>query len=206
MHPNRGKIQAQGCQQVSKVTVALLRPTGFNIRLMTNSRTRVLTDAVQIPDHVYTMTEGIFQIGADGVDVEAIVRDIQESVEEKIRAGEFPDPTIAQAERHNLAYLQNQDTFMDYYMACLREAVYVDINDYEIRERRRFGSGLLVHLKRSIWSMLKFYTYRLWSQQNQANGLMVAAIDGMDQKSSRKIEALEARVAALEAKFGNRDS
>ena len=129
------------------------------------------------------MNKCIFRIGADNVDVENIVREIQDTVQEKIQAGEYPDPTIAQAERHNLSFLQNQDDFMDYYMACLREAVYVDINDFEIRERRQLASRPLIKLKQSIWNMLKFYTYRLWSQQNQANGLIVAAIDGMDQKN-----------------------
>jgi hypothetical protein len=156
------------------------------------------------------MSQPLFEIGADGIDTEALVRDIRDTVEQKIRDGVFPDPSVAQAEKPHLAYLGSVDTLMDYYMGCLRQAVFVDINDFEIRERRRFGSGMLKRLKHGIWSLLRFYTYRLWSQQNQANGLLVAAVDGIDQKSARKlavqqarIDTLEQRIAELESKLGS---
>ena len=42
----------------------------------------------------------------------------------------------------------------------------------EIYERRARFTKPLVVLKRAIWKLLKFYTYRLWSQQNQVNGLL----------------------------------
>lgn len=152
------------------------------------------------------MSQPLFEIGADGINAEAIVREIRETVEQKVRDGLLPDPAAARAERHNLAYLRDQDSLMEYYMACLREAVYVDINDFEIHERRRFGAGALKALKTTIWKLLKFYTYRLWSQQNQANGLLVAAVDGIDQKLSRKVSEQEARIQALEEKLAALDA
>lgn len=145
------------------------------------------------------MVEPLFQIGAEGVDTERIVQDIQRAVDEKIAQGIYPDAEIARAERHNLAHLQDEDAFMDYYMNCLRQASHVDINDFEIRERRRGAfAPVLVRIKKAVWKLLVFYTYRLWSQQNQVNGLLVAAVDGMDRKNVRKIQQLEARVAELE--------
>jgi hypothetical protein len=59
---------------------------------------------------------------------------------------------------------------------------------------------MLVALKKVIWGLLKFYTYRLWSQQNQVNGLLVTAIEGLDEKYAAKIKQLEERVAKLEKK------
>ena len=151
------------------------------------------------------MTDSIFQIGAEGIDTDRLVGEIQKSVEEKVRDGIYPDPEIARVERHNLKNLQTQDAFMDYYMNCLRQAAHVDINEFEIRERRSFLAPALVAIKKVVWKLLVFYTYRLWSQQNQVNGLLVAAVDGMDRKNLRKIRDLEARVAALEsAKDANR--
>ncbi len=150
------------------------------------------------------MAEPLFEIGAEGIDTEQIVREIQQAVDEKVEQGIYPDPAIARAERHNLQHLQNEDAFMDYYMNCLRQAAYVDINEFEIRERRQgFATPFLLKLKKTIWKLLVFYTYRLWSQQNQVNGLMVAAVDGMDRKNVRKIQALEARITELERKFGD---
>ena len=65
-----------------------------------------------------------------------------------------------------LQNLRDEEEFMEFYLGCLRDAVFVDINDFEIVERRQRFSRALVALKRSIWNLLKFYTYRLWSQQN----------------------------------------
>jgi hypothetical protein len=147
------------------------------------------------------MTNPLFQIGAEGVDAGQVMADIQAAVARKAAAGAYRDVRIAQAERTNLATLQDDEAFLRYYLDCLRSAASVDINDFDIRERRRLGAGLLVGLKKAIWALLKFYTYRLWSQQNQVNGLLVTAVEGLDEKYRSRLADLEQRLAALE---GNR--
>jgi hypothetical protein len=152
------------------------------------------------------MNEDLFQIGAPDVDTGKIVSEIQAAVEDKTAQGLYPDELIARAERHNLKHLQDHGAFVEYYMNCLRQAAYVDISDFEIRERRRGVGPLLVALKRSIWNLLRFYTYRLWSQQNQVNDLLVTGIEGIDRKQDEKRRELERRVAELEARLADRDS
>lgn len=147
------------------------------------------------------MSEPDIQIGAEGVDVEAIVRQIRERVAERQARGEYDDATVARAERYNLANLKDDDEFLDRYLACLRQAVTVDINDFEIVERRAIGAPLLKLLKRVIWSLLRFYTYRLWSQQNQANGMLLAATEIIANRNREHMQALEERVAALEQRL-----
>jgi len=139
------------------------------------------------------MAEPLFEIGADGVDVDAVVADIRRRVDEKVAAGAYADARIARAERTNLANLKNEDQFIGFYLQCLRDAVFVDISDFEIHERRSGFAPLLILLKKLIWKLLKFYTYRLWSQQNQVNGLLVTAIQGLDEKYEARLRALEAR-------------
>lgn len=138
-------------------------------------------------------------INAPGVDTAAIVEDIRRRVSEKIETGAYDDAVIARAERANLANLTDDDQFFTFYLRCLRDAVFVDISDFTIRERRRHLSGLLIALKKTLWKLLKFYTYRLWSQQNQVNGLIVTAVEGLDEKYSERIEELERRIAKLES-------
>lgn len=152
------------------------------------------------------MTQDLFEIGAPDIDTERIVREIQASVEDKTAQGLYPDEMIARAERHNLKHLQDHAAFVEYYMNCLRQAAYVDISDFEIRERRRGVGPLLVALKKSIWNLLRFYTYRLWSQQNQVNDLLVTGIEGVDRKQDEKRRDLERRVAELEARLADGDS
>jgi hypothetical protein len=148
------------------------------------------------------MSENLFEINAPGVDAEKLVAEIRAAVEQKAGAGVYADARIARAERLNLAHLRDADEFLNFYLKCLRDAVFVDIADFPIRERRRCFGPALVALKKVIWGLLKFYTYRLWSQQNQVNGLLVTAIEGVDQKYAAKIQELERRVQALEKQAG----
>ena len=141
----------------------------------------------------------LFTAYAPGVDVEAVIRDIEQTVARKTEEGVYDDARVARAERSNLATLQDRDAFQDFYLKCLREVALVDISDFDIRERRRGLAPLLVKFKKVVWSVLKFYTYRLWSQQNQVNSLLVTAVESTDQKYADKIAALEKRIAALES-------
>ncbi len=150
------------------------------------------------------MSDECFQIGAEGIDTTAVVAGIREEVDRKIREGVYADARIAVAERMNLSMLQQDDAFAGFYLRCLRDAVYVDISDFEIRERRAGLAPVLVKVKRAIWSALKFYTYRLWSQQNEVNGLLVTGIEGIDEKVSAQVRKLEARIAELEKRVGDR--
>jgi len=146
------------------------------------------------------MNDTIFKIGTTQVDVEKIVAEIHQAVDKKLEDGVYTDARIARAERSNLAHLKNEDQFLGFYLKCLRDAAFVDISDFDIRERRGgLLAPLLVLLKTTIWKLMKFYTYRLWSQQNQVNGLMVTAIQGIDEKYADKIAALEKRIDQLES-------
>ena len=139
------------------------------------------------------------EINAPGIDAGAIVDEIRATVERKRAEGAYADPRVARAEKSNLTNLQNDDEFFDFYMSCLRQAFVVDINDFAIVERRaRLGKPLVV-LKTLIWKLLKFYTYRLWTQQNQVNGLLLSALESSEQKHRERIKALEARVTHLES-------
>jgi len=55
-----------------------------------------------------------------------------------------------------------------------------------------------VAFKKAIWKILKFYTYRLWSQQNQINGLIITGLEGMEEQTAARLAALEQRLARLE--------
>jgi hypothetical protein len=147
----------------------------------------------------------IFQVNAPGVDVERIVAEIRETVAEKMERGDYTDARVGRADRTNLINLKNEDEFLSFYLECLRDAVFVDISDFEIIEKRARLSRLLVTLKRTIWKLLKFYTYRLWSQQNQVNGLLLSAVEGTDERYRTKLEKLEARISELEKRQSPQD-
>jgi len=144
----------------------------------------------------------IFTIGADGVDAEKIVTGIRETVNRKMAQGLYRDARIARAEKLNLNALRDDEQFFAFYLDCLRQAAYVDINDFPITERRRFGARFWVFVKTATWKLLKFYTFRLWSQQNELNALLVTTVEGLDEKYRNKIAALERRIHLLEQEKG----
>lgn len=143
-------------------------------------------------------TQPLFEVGASTIDVEALVEEIRRTVDQKRKEGVYNDPRIAQAERTNLSNLKDDEAFLQLYLDSLRDAVYIDINDYAIVDRHPTLGKLLVMLKKVIWSLLKFYTYRLWSQQNQVNGLLLGAVEASEERYREKIAQLEERLAALE--------
>ena len=145
----------------------------------------------------------ILSIGAPGLDVDRLVADLQATADRKMKDGVYADARVARAEKTNLVHLRGSDDFITFYLTCLRDAVFVDISDFEIRERRRFLSPLLVSFKKTIWKLLKFYTYRLWSQQNQINGLVITALEGLEEQSAARLAVLEKRLAELEQKTGH---
>ncbi|HQQ60306.1 MAG TPA: hypothetical protein PKU89_03090 [Kiritimatiellia bacterium] len=140
----------------------------------------------------------ILFIGAPGFNVDRLVADLQATADRKMKAGVYADARVARAEKTNLVNLRGSDDFVSFYLTCLREAVFVDISDFEIHERRRFFTPLLVAFKKAIWKILKFYTYRLWSQQNQINGLIITGLEGMEEQTAARLAALEQRLARLE--------
>ena len=142
----------------------------------------------------------ILTIGAPGLNVDQLVADLQATADRKMKDGVYADARVARAEKTNLIHLRGSDDFITFYLTCLRDAVFVDISDFEIREHRRAVGPLLVALKRTIWKLLKFYTYRLWSQQNQINGLIITALEGMEEQTGARLAALEKRIAELEQK------
>lgn len=137
-------------------------------------------------------------IGADGIDAGAVVAQIQAEVARKRAAGAYDEARVARAERNNLLTLKDDASFMEQYLLCLRQIVAVDINDFEIIEKRGRFAPALVRLKKTIWKLLKFYTFRLWSQQNQTNALLLAAVEIMETRHRREIAGLRERIAKLE--------
>lgn len=145
-------------------------------------------------------TKPFLQIGADGIDVHALEKEILAAVAEKRARGAYDDALVARAERNNILTMKDDEAFLEQYLACLRQIVPVDINDFEILERRSRLAPLMKALKKVIWKLLKFYTYRLWSQQNQTNNVLLAAIEIMNRRHEAEIKALKERIAQLESR------
>lgn len=148
--------------------------------------------------------EPVIEIRAPGVDTDAVMKEILTEVARKADDGVYDDTRVARAEQTNLINLRDDKNFLSFYLAALREGAIVDINDFEIRERRARFSSALIALKKAIWNLLKFYTFRMWSQQNTVNGLLVTGLESLHEQQQKRIGELELRVAELEKKLQQR--
>ena len=137
----------------------------------------------------------MIHIAAPGVDTEAVIRDIHASVKQKAESGCYQSAGLGDPGRFAPLEFKDNAAFLAFYLENLRESAFVDIGDFEIVEKRPRFRRLLVRTKQAIWSMLRFYTFRLWSQ---INGLLLAAIEGIHDQKNERIAALEARINALE--------
>ena len=144
------------------------------------------------------MPDPVVNVGASQVDSEKLSAELEMAAADKRSRGVYAAGHIAAFENAASGEARDEDEFLSSYLDRLHDAVIVDISDFEIHERRSWFVRLFVGIKRCIWNLLKFYTYRLWSQQNQANGLLVGAIEEVDGRNRRKIAELEERIARLE--------
>lgn len=151
-------------------------------------------------------TEPFIEIRAPGVDTEAVMKEILAEVARKADDGVYDDTRVARAEQTNLINLRDDKNFLSFYLAALREGAVVDINDFEIRERRARFSSALIALKKAIWNLLKFYTFRMWSQQNTVNGLLVTGLESLHEQQQKRIQELEQRIVELEKRLDQRPS
>ena len=142
-------------------------------------------------------------IGAEGIDQDVIIRSAEQAVARKRDDGTYESAGIDGKLSVTPTEFKTDEAFLAFFLDSLRETAFVDISDFDIEEKRPRFSRALVRMKKTIWGLLKFYTYRLWSQQNQVNGLLLSAIEGIHDRHEEQVHQLEDRIAALE-KTGNK--
>ena len=138
-------------------------------------------------------------VHAPGLKEADIAQQIQQAAAKRHENATLPMQRLLDSKVQSPAGFANTTEFIHALLATLQDTSFVDISDYEIIERRQRWSRPLIALKKAIWSLLRFYTFRLWSQQNEINGFLLAALQGIHEDSNERITKLEARIAELES-------
>ena len=139
---------------------------------------------------VYGMARAVAE-GLRSEDVEAIMERIRERVEEKRRTGTYERYNLSAATALEMNNLRSDDAYLDYYLKTIWRAADVDLGDFEIYSKTFLIGRPAVWLKKVIWKLLKFYTFRLFSQQKDYNARMASIVQGLDAKYERRLAALE---------------
>lgn len=140
----------------------------------------------------------MMRIEAPGLDTERLVHQLQDAVKQKLETGVYSQAGLDEQVLRDMLSLQDHAAVLQFYLEHLRGHAFVDISDFEITEKRPRFKAFWIAVKKTLWNLLRFYTFRLWSQQNQINGLLLAAIDGIHAQQNQKILELEKRLKTLE--------
>ncbi len=138
--------------------------------------------------------EETFEINTPGIDVEAIVATIRERVEEKKRSGVYDQYNISPAVALEIDNLRTDADYLNYYLDSIWSAADIDLGDFPIQSKSPLLGRPVVWLKKIIWKLMKFYTFRLFSQQKEFNVKMASIVHGLDMKYEARLAALEEKV------------
>ena len=130
--------------------------------------------------------ERTFQIQTDGVDVDEVMRLVRERVEKKRAAGVYDRYNLTGITKLEVAEAKSEEDFLRYSLKMLQRTHEIDIADFPIPNKGGPFGWLAVIVKKILWHLLKFYTWRMWTQQREFNAQVVNTLRALN----RKIDAL----------------
>ena len=135
--------------------------------------------------------DDIFEIGADGVDVKKIMREIDERVARKKESGIYDLYDLSKIAALELSNVKSEADFLSYSLKVIQQTWDIDIGDFPIYSKGGAFGKPVVLLKKLIWKLLKFYTYRLFLQQKEFNCQIANAITSLNRKLDSEIAKLK---------------
>ena len=140
----------------------------------------------------------IFRIETPGIDLGEVLSRVRDRLAG--RSGEMVADDLADAggDAVKINPPEKKEEILDFYLKSIVDSSRIDINDFEIPGEDTIFGRWEIRLKKLIWKLMKFYTFRLFSQQNDFNGRVALILQGINRKNSRRLEKLRQRVRALE--------
>ncbi len=131
--------------------------------------------------------ENLFEIKDSQIDIRKIMETIDKRIEEKKKAGFYEKYDLSRVHNLEIEKISDDRDFLEYYLKVLRQTYDINIGDFEIHSKGGFLGKPVVCLKKIIWNLLKFYTYRLFSQQKEFNAQITNAVISLNEKLDRTI-------------------
>jgi hypothetical protein len=144
------------------------------------------------------MAKPFFEIKNISVPGSVIMDEIENRMKENEEKGLYRRYFLGKTIQFEWKAVCDEAQFLDYYLQAIRRSWAVDINDFEIPKKRGWKGKAELLFKKIIWKCLKFYTYRLFSQQREFNSQASHTLILLHRDYSEKIALLEADVKMLE--------
>jgi hypothetical protein len=133
-----------------------------------------------------------FSVSVENLDVEEIVRAVKERVEKKKAAGVYDRYNLVGVTKLEVSQAKSEEDFLRYHLKALRKSWEIDIGDFEIPSKGGLLGRPAVWLKKAIWFLLKFYTFRLFTQQRDFNLQVVNTLQALNAKIEKLSQQLKA--------------
>ena len=134
----------------------------------------------------------------DKLAVEDAMRTIRERVEEKRRRGVYDRYNLSAIEALEAETITPEAGDPERYLRDIWISADIDLGDFEIQNKGGFLGAPAVWLKKIIWKLLKFYTFRLFPQQKNFNARTAFILQEIDRKFEERIKALEEKTVSGE--------
>ncbi len=138
-----------------------------------------------------------FGLTAQALDAEALVGRFRERVDEKRRSGSYEGYDLEGIAALDFEKELSEEDFLRYYLQVVERLSDVNYGDFEIVPKGGPFGRIEVLLKKTIWKLLRFYTYRLFSQQREFDCQVAEALQSHYRWSRSEIDRLNGEISAL---------
>ncbi len=159
-----------------------------------------------MPTKDNSSANNVFSIELDNIDVQEIIRTVKERVEKKRAAGVYDKYNLVGVTRLEVSQAKSEEDFLRYQLRALRKSWEIDIGDFDIPSKGGLLGRPAVWLKKIIWHLLKFYTFRLFMQQRDFNLQVVNALQSLDAKLEKLRQRLESASPSPDRKENSPDT
>ena len=145
-----------------------------------------------------TERENLFKTRETELNLETLDREIAFKIKQRQELGVYEHFDLTRVTHLLLRDIRDSGEFFRQHLAAIIRSWAVDINDFEIiRKQEGILGNLEVLFKKVIWKLLKFYTYRLFSQQREYNFQISNTLTIMEKHYREKLDSLEKELALL---------
>ncbi len=144
--------------------------------------------------------EKTFTIDIENIDVDRIMETIRERVRKKKEAGVYDRYNLSGITKLEIKDAKSEEDFLKYYFKTMQRSYELDIGDFEIPSKGGFFGRPAVWAKRILWKLLKFYTYRMFTQQREFNFQVLNTLRALNRKIDKIQQLLEEKTGS-----GNKD-
>ena len=136
---------------------------------------------------------------------EALAGEVRERVRRKTESGAYKGYDLSGIASLDYEKEQGEEDFLRYHLDVVERLSDVNYGDFEIVPKGGPFGRAEVLLKKVIWKLLRFYTYRLFSQQREFDCQVAEALQSHYRWSREEIDRLSREVERLRGELRRRE-